>query len=299
MSHKQSETQWTHGGRCLLSLTSAPVSVCPCCHERGISTSQSPLLTESMAPLSPPSLICPQLLLRPNLTPGGSRFHPLSLHFLVYIITAARATVNQHVSFSSGPQHLCSSVRLQSSWTMLPGAVISWCLSPAWGSSFSWPRLALNFRSTFPAVCWLFYEDVPWVFNLFFLNWSCHLNCFRPSLHPCLLPSSIQISTNHTKSCLTVCVELSDLSASSFSRIPKFNRPRDHVDSLTKCPECITALIFIPLHSSSCHFSCTSALNFPIYYSQCLKNHLPKWYILPCHLPKTFCPSHPVKPKNS
>lgn len=53
---------------------------------------------------------------------------------------------------------------------------------------------------------------------------------------------------------------------------------------LMKCPEYITALIFLLPNSSSCHFFCPFVLNFPIYPSQCLQNHLPKWYILPRHL---------------
>lgn len=227
-------------------------------------------------PVSSLSLIVPQLLLRPDLMPSRS------LHSLVYVITAPQATVHQQAGFSSWPQHLSSSVRLQHSWMILPEPIISWWFSPASGSSLSWPGLALNFGSTLFASSSTKMFPESSIYFFFKLKLPSQLLSPKPPPLPAPSPRSrFQLVTSRATPSL---LWSSQSSASSYSHIPQFKDHEIMLILLPKSPQYITALIFTPPQSSSCHFSCPSVLNFPVYPWQCLQNHLPKWHILPCHL---------------
>lgn len=99
----------------------------------------------------------------------------------------------------------------------------------------------------------------------------------HPILHhlPILL-SPIHISIHHTKHCLVVSLELSVLSNSFLSQIPKFNKSWNYADSLTKMSWVFQSLHFyLPLQLLSFLLPFIS-LSFSIYPS-CLQNYLLKW----------------------
>ena len=178
----------------------------------------------------------------------------------------------------------------------------SLCLSPAQGSSFSWPRLSLTSSSTFPIACWVLCKDAPRVLKIPFLETELIMFTTSPNLPhalPLLLQSISQSYQDLPGYQWRAMMSVFFLTLYSYTF---------QIQQVTKvlfilspnCPKYFTDFIFMPSISSSCHFFCLMSLRFPIYCSQPYRTlSLNDTYFHVTCLLKAFCLSHPVKSNNT